>query len=336
MPSFPLWRHRADQPGGSYPARLRFLENSGGGTAFTFPLAVAVAVALHLSGLPLASPGATVAACAAILLFGLPHGTLDLEIIAAEHRAGGARMMGVTALYLALAAATYLLWQAASVAALAAFLAVAAIHFAEDWDDADSAFLAQGVGIALLAAPTLLHGAEVRSLFVALAGREQAALLADLLLMLAPVSLGVAAVCAFTYWGSGRRDRAASALAALAALALLPPAAGFALFFCLLHSPRHLRAGLALLPSHVRARPWRVILPLTAAALGLAWLLFGSEARAGLPAQAVAACFMTLSILTVPHMAAPPLLARLFARRGRPHSTGDHRHADQGPSRIPA
>lgn len=271
-------------------------------------------ISAFLSGLPLASPTVTIAACVAILIFGLPHGTLDLELIKVQHRVGPRRMSAVLLLYVALAGAMYLLWQIAPVAALGAFLAIAVLHFSEDWDDLQSAFLGQGLSIALLTAPTFFHLAEIQALFVALSGRAEASILGDIMLLLAPASLAVAAVALLSYWQSGRRERAVTGVAVIAGMALLPPTVGFAAFFCLYHSPRHFRAALSGLTREGFARRWRVVVPLTLAALGIAVWLFTGQIRADVPAQIVAASFMTLSILTVPHMAVPVIVALLPVR----------------------
>lgn len=284
------------------------------GHARDLPALVAVNLVLTIAfaiGLPLASPIATISACAAILLFGLPHGTLDLELVKIQHRAGQGRMAAILLLYVALAGATYLLWQAAPIAALAAFLAIAVVHFSEDWDDTASAFLAQGMSVALLTAPTFFHLTEIQALFVALSGHEDAAVLGDMMLLLAPASLAVAAVGLLSYWQSGRRERAAAGVAVIAGMALQPPAVGFAAFFCLYHSPRHFRTALAGLSGDQFRRRWHFVVPLTLAALGLSVWLFIGQVRADVSAQMVAASFMTLSVLTVPHMAVPMIVALL-------------------------
>ena len=124
-------------------------------------LAVAALLFFHWTGGTLRGSGPTMAACLAILLFGLPHGTLDLEIIKRERGASRSGMVGLLGAYLALAAAMATLWQLAPVGALSVFIVVAVVHFAEDWTDLGSAFLAHGMAIALLTAPALLHLADL-------------------------------------------------------------------------------------------------------------------------------------------------------------------------------
>ena len=269
-------------------------------------------IALHFTGAGLGGAAPTTAACIAILLFGLPHGTLDLEIIKREQRAGGLGLSALLIVYLGLAAAMFLLWRSAPVAALATFLVVAVVHFSEDWQDLQSTFLAQGMAIALLTAPTLLHLTELEQVFVAVAGHNDAVLIANLMLLLAPMSMAVAVVSLLTLWRAGLPGEAVVGALILIGMVLLPPVVGFALFFCLYHSPRHLGMALTRIGYAPIAR--RVVPLLTLAALGLAAALFAGEARADLPAQFVAASFMTLSLLTVPHMLVPAIVAALPVR----------------------
>jgi Brp/Blh family beta-carotene 15,15'-monooxygenase len=170
----------------------------------------------------------------------------------------------------------------------------------------------------VLAAPTLRHHAEVAEIFALIAGQSEARVVADLLLLIAPVSLILGAVGVALLHQAGRAKLAVGAAWALIGAVFLPPAVGFALFFGLLHSPRHFGESLAVL-SWRRPRQWsRVVIPLTAAAAGLAgataWLLPAPD----LQTQLLRASFVTLSLLVVPHMAVPMILQGL--RRARPHA----------------
>ena len=272
-------------------------------------------VAIHLSGAGLGGNGATAAACIAILLVGLPHGTLDLEIIKREQRAGNFRMSALLLLYVGLGAAMLMLWWFVPVVALATFIVVAVVHFSEDWQDLQSTFLAQGMAIALLTAPALLHLTQLEQVFVAVTGHNDAVLIANFMLLLAPTSMAVACVALLSLWRSGLRDQAGVGAMILIGMVALPPVVGFALFFCLYHSPLHLRSALTRI---AYAPIWRRVVPLlTLAALGLAAILFTGEGRTDLSAQMVAASFMTLSLLTVPHMLIPAIVAALSAKTSR-------------------
>lgn len=283
--------------------------------AASLPLLTSTAIAAFVTllvaqalGAPLAGSIATVIACGTILLFGLPHGTLDLAIIRREQGLGPRAMRVLLLAYLGLAAGMAALWQVAPVAALSLFIVIAVLHFAEDWDELGSAFLAQGLAIATLSAPTLLHLEAIEQLFIAVSGSGQAALVADLLLLIAPTSLAVASVAIWVLAKAGRRAQGITTAVALAGMVLLSPVVGFALYFCLHHSPQQLKIAIER-AAGVR-RSWSTIAALTLAALGLSAALFASELRPGLSDQFVAASFMTLSLLTVPHMLVPSIVAR--------------------------
>ncbi len=278
----------------------------GATAALSATVALLVAAA---AGLPLSGPTALVAACAAILVFGLPHGALDIELI----RLHGTRDHGVAAIlavYLGIAAVMTIAWLIAPVAALSGFIVIAVIHFAEDWEAVASRFLATGMAVALIAAPATLHRGEVAAIFVALTRAPAAARLADGLLLVAPVALAIAAVGILAMIAAHRFMGAAVATVSLIALLALPPVTGFAVFFCLFHSPRHFVGAL------VAARRWRisrwlpVVVPVTCAAFAIVTGVYLIRGGLALPERLTAATFMALSILTVPHMLAPALLNR--------------------------
>ena len=256
----------------------------------------------------LEAPAATIAAGAAIAIIGLPHGAMDLQLLAKAHRRGAAAFSHILALYLGCAAVMAIAWWTAPVAALAIFIVLAVVHFAEDWSACGSAFLQHGMALALLAAPALLHREAVTAIFVALTGAREAAFTADALLLVAPVAFAVGLVAIAAMAVDGAPRAAAAAALSLAALTLLPPAPGFAVYFCVFHSPRHFRAALATL-GWSQPRQWLpVVVPITAIALTIAAALFQLVPATGVPARLVAAVFMTLSVLTLPHLAVPLLL----------------------------
>lgn len=282
---------------------------------WTMAAAFVALLMLDLSGVDLAGPLPTVIACAAILAFGLPHGTLDLAIVRRERDAGRVAMVILLLCYLGLAALMAAVWQFAPVVALAVFLVIAALHFAEDWREHCPPFFAQAISVALLSAPALLHLTTLERLFVALSGSGDAAIVANVLLLLAPMSLAVATVAIWTMAKAGHDNQAVAAAITLAAMILLPPVVGFALFFSLHHSPSQLKAAIARTSGGPRA--WRTIAMLTFAAFGISAALFVGEVRADLPDQFVAASFMTLSLLTLPHMVVPAMVDALSPRRRR-------------------
>ena len=246
------------------------------------------------------------ATCALLLIGGLPHGALDLAIL---RRDAAQRFALVISLYLGLVAVMFATWLAAPTLALALFLVMATAHFAEDWSDAEHPFFALGIAVATLSAPALLHHDAVSELFVLLTGDQAAAGVADALLLVAPVAAACALVAIPLLWIRGHRVTAVNAACAITAMILLPPITGFAIYFCLIHSPAHFRAGLEHLgPSTGIARP-TIIATLGGLAIAQAALPFLPVA--GPSDRMFMTSFMTLSILTLPHMAVPLIVRRL-------------------------
>jgi Brp/Blh family beta-carotene 15,15'-monooxygenase len=269
-------------------------------------------IALAAAGVDFGGNAALTVASLCILTFGFPHGAFDLALIRSDwDRIGGGAILPM---YIGAAASMAALWWAAPVLALAVFLAIAIIHFSEDWDDTGSTFLSTGVALALIAAPALLHRVEVADIFVALTGTRQASLLADGLLFSAPVGLAVAVAAILALCLERRFGTAASAATSLAALICLPPAVGFAVFFCAFHSPRHLGQAVRTL-GLTRSSQWiRIAAPTMMGALALVAVLYTVRQQLPTGLGLTSTTFMALSILTIPHMLVPRLAAALAQR----------------------
>lgn len=244
----------------------------------------------------------------AVAVLGLPHGALDLPMARAIWPLRGGRDLArFFAGYLALAGAICALWWAAPAAALAAFLAYSALHFSGDWQGDGTLWRLAG-GLSAVGAPALLHMPAVAAIFAALGPVAQAG----------PIALGTALAgavgggCAHVALARGGASRAPGREIAAIWLgaALLPPLLSFAVYFCLLHSLRHLTGTLAVLPDRRAALRGAAALTLGAlggALLGLALILRGGAGDATGPVLQLV--FIGLAALTVPHM----LLVARFA-----------------------
>ncbi|MGJ3242159.1 MAG: Brp/Blh family beta-carotene 15,15'-dioxygenase [Opitutales bacterium] len=269
-----------------------------------------------------------------LVLFGIPHGSLDLAV--GQKLAGGKRSdrgPGFTALlfvgYVALAGLYLLVWFGAPALALGFFLLLTAWH----WGSGDASWMArQGyghspgtVGFLLdagwrgafpMALPLLLHPEVTRSVLAGTLGLFGPVTgLEGLTLLL--VSLGVigAACLGLVLWmpaHRGNRLREAGMLVAL--FLILDPVAAIGLYFLFWHSLPHCGRLVDLLQP--AARPsvgWfaplvaihRRGLPYTAGALailgGLAVYLFGPQGAALNPLAVLGIYLVLLAIVTLPH-----------------------------------
>ncbi len=283
----------------------------------------AIAIVLYSTGLLPETAAAIAVLSATLMVVGMPHGSFDIALLQ-RGSADGTAILSRTALiglYLVCALVMYLVWQVAPAWGLAVFLLMAAVHFSEDWQRCGSSFIAIGMALAFLSAPSLLHSDSLTGLFAVLSNDAAAGLLVDLMLLLAPTMFVLAIAGAGMLWHAGERKRALSAVCGLAAMLVLPPVHGFALFFCLVHSPIQFSDHSRALGLH-GVRQWGgTVIPLTLGGLAVAAAIFLANRSATISDDIFASSFVALSVLTAPHMLVPVILRlnrRARARVSRP------------------
>ncbi len=251
---------------------------------------------------PLDSDHATVVIVATIVLFGMPHGALDVYIAMKlglmRDRLSSFRFL---AFYIAAAGGVLMVWFTAPIVALAFFLLLSAYHFAEEWDDAFGPIGAACMGISTLAAPALFHTDQVRAIFVWLAGNSGGDLV-ELLRVCASLMIVVAGYGVLSVYR--RVWVVAIELAAIIISAfLLPPLAYFGALFCILHAPRHIASVQRRFAGDPIARLLRFAAPWAfAASVGvIAMAVSLGDRLTSIGSAGTAALFMILSALTVPH-----------------------------------
>jgi Brp/Blh family beta-carotene 15,15'-monooxygenase len=203
--------------------------------------------------------------------------------------------------YLGLASMMVGLWWIFPSFFLIIFLFISGIHFSGDPNDNVSKPFRCAYGGAAIILPALLHETAIAQLFAALVNESSATDFARYLHLLAHPWL------AFVMWviiSHAKRNSCASyELIAVATLStLLTPLLAFTIFFCLMHSARHMLRtipiALILNKNHLK---FMLALPTIATAfvLGLIWFHLP---KASLDTQLLQWLFVSLAALTVPHM----------------------------------
>lgn len=260
---------------------------------------VFVAASVDLPALPL-----LIALLIGVSLFGLPHGALDPLIAQrAELWTGPLGFIAFNAAYIAIAALTVAIWLLVPAIALAGFLLISAWHFAGDWFDREAVVARLATGLALLSLPTLLHGAAVTEIYRALAGPGGTQLVLAQQLIAGPAvlaSITLSIIARPIEW----RPVVEMGVALLVAL-LLPPLVFFLVYFCTLHSPRHLWEHVKSLSTTVTpSRLALYVAAYTAGALALVGSGFLALRTFETPLDEALhrLIFVGLAALTVPHM----------------------------------
>lgn len=288
----PVWQRLASRCTGRAPAE-----------SYAFVAVAVVMCVLHTSVYADAFAASQIVVMSMfVAVLGLPHGALDPLLayrVGLWHRP--LSLVLFLAGYLALSVLVVGAWLLAPVASLVGFLVISAAHFGSDWNAEQPVVIRVLTGVALLSLPAFRDTPEVARLFALISG-PRAATVASLMAAAGPLlMIGFAisaAIAASARWYEGVE------LVVAATLALTtPPLVFFTVYFCLLHSARHLREGLAAEGQALR-RPasWALLGGAIVVPIMIAVALLSRDTTDTLDARLVRIVFIGLAALTVPHM----------------------------------
>ena len=238
-----------------------------------------------------------------IVLLGIPHGALDTIF---ARKLYGIKTLGgwlrFALIYLLLGASVVGFFMLAPSGFLIGFLLISMLHFSGDPAAGTPWFARAMYGGAIIVLPTLLYAGEITRLFALLVGIDAATLVTPFLRLLAwpwLISFVLAAIQRLPKdWLTALEMGAVALLAVLA-----PPLISFTVFFCAMHSARHILrtinySGSSSLGLILGAMSLPMLGVLLASAT--AWHFLGGMPMNGAIIQLV---FVGLAALTVPHMA---------------------------------
>ncbi|MDG4557488.1 MAG: Brp/Blh family beta-carotene 15,15'-dioxygenase [Candidatus Contendobacter sp.] len=275
-------------------------------------LTVTVGIGLNSLSIPWDAHRQWLAILALVAFFGLPHGALD-PLLAYRYglwRTPLAAVIGVLA-YLALVGLMLVFWRWRTAGALAVFLGITAWHFSGDWRCQEAPLTGWTSVALLLGLPALAHPQVFVDLFALVLGDATARNFRMALAAIGAAALPLALLVAARV----HRNAPAQALELFAIGIggfLLPPLWFFTLYFCVLHSPRHIARHFAADARMASRRLWLIGFAFTLPVVGAAvWYVSGmprSQVAEGFAQTLLAGLFA----LTVPHV----LLLEWAERRG--------------------
>ena len=274
-----------------------------------FWIAATALIGAAATRVSVAEPHAVLAATVVFIGGGLPHGAYDIALLRRAVPLGRTGLVLATFGYIAVTLVMAIAWLTAPLVALILFLAVAAVHFGEDWQMLDEPFLRVAAGAAVIAAATIGHPADVSVLFVAMSD-QRGIVIAQIITAAAPVALLITVVGVVVAWREGNREWATAMTACLILLLVLPPVVGFALFFVFLHSPRHFAEARTALSDMTWAR-WLATGAILSSAAIIGWWGLERLVPGAIGATLSARAFQLLASVAVPHL----LLSRWLETR---------------------
>jgi Brp/Blh family beta-carotene 15,15'-monooxygenase len=259
-----------------------------------------------LANLNMTSDNLMIVLALAVTFLGLPHGALDFAVAKSLNLVTSVSLaIQFVSIYVVIAALSIIFWICLPGIALVLFLCISVFHFSADWRGTVPLLFRLSLASVLLCGPSVLYSEVVTELFTALLLTSQAA---NWVIQGMQVTF-YAGICIFIYFLirlSMYKKRPSlwhytEWLTLLVSSLILTPLLHFGLYFCLLHSPKHLQdVGVKLNVSVKRAIV--ISLPFVVLTIVAAVSLYGLFGTRELNIDLLRWIFIGLFGLTMSHM----------------------------------
>ena len=237
----------------------------------------------------------------AVMLAGLPHGALDPLVSNYLMGASSFRRRSLFYLnYLLKAGMAFMFWLWQPEIMLLLFLVFSAWHFSDDWRETLPRLHQIGVGISMVVLPIFFRPLDSALLFSYLGAGWPESMIRSVS-FLPGIFCCVIMILAISYTTRKRPWMSFELLSLCALAALTSPLIFFSVYFCLLHSPRHILKVVTVLKISARkALLYAIVFTFLAAVITL--FALGSRVDINSASGLTQAVFIGLFCLTVPHM----------------------------------
>lgn len=229
---------------------------------------------------------------------GLPHGAIDPGLARRVGLwSGGRGLLKFSIGYLLISLMIVAFWFLLPGLIVILMLFLSAWHFSADWTEYYPRLACLAISTAVICLPTLFYPSDCIEIFNVLAPMSSYMIVSTMAV------LSIAATLFVSLFILSSRKKNVAVIIELVALLLvaiaLPPIAYFTVYFCLLHSPLHLKNSLEKL-GYFEVLLYAV--PFTILSLGGGAYLFMFLPRIEISYQLMQVVFVGLFALTVPHM----------------------------------
>lgn len=262
---------------------------------------VGLVVACFANGMGLqAQPVLLFISLGAIVLLGVPHGSLDVLFALRAYELNSLTAWAIFLMaYLLVAMGIILLWLLLPVWFFIGFLIFSALHFSDDLNTPNYFLIKLSYGAAVICLPSIVHGEALVGLYAIFVDASVAQRIVTISQWLTYPILLLMGIMLFNQQINIREKL--DAYAVLAIMTLLPPILAFAVYFCLMHSARHLirsHAFFGKLNAHVFTMA--LVLPTLAAIIMACGVWFFTKTLK-FELDLIRIVFIGLAALTFPH-----------------------------------
>ncbi len=237
-----------------------------------------------------------------ILFLGVPHGALDVLYLRKVLLVRSAsKVVALLLLYLAVAAGVVFLWVLSPLVFLIIFLVASGFHFSGDAEEGSLLLTRISVGAGVVVLPSLLHRAELTNLYSLLTNSTVADAVVGVSVPAATLVIGLSMIAVVLELVKKSYMTAAELTTAALLATFVSPLLAFTIYFCLMHSARHILRTGQLVSMSTKAFLLECALPMTAVFIAtvVAWTQRDSLS---LDASVIRIVFVMLAALTAPHM----------------------------------
>ncbi len=205
-----------------------------------------LAIIATLVNLNMSSDNLIAVLALAVVFLGLPHGALDFAVAKSLNFIPSMLLaIRFIAIYIAIAALSITFWVYMPEIALVIFLSISVFHFSADWRLSMPFFSRLGLAISIICGPSVFYSSTVADLFTALLLTAESAnwivqgmrltfYIGTLLFLYYAIRLLISKKLP-AMW------QTIECIALIVSSLVLSPLVHFGLYFCLLHSPKHLQ-----------------------------------------------------------------------------------------------
>lgn len=235
-----------------------------------------------------------------VVLLGVPHGSLDVLFASQTYNLQNiSHWLKFIAYYLAAALAVILVWFLLPNAFFIIFLILSAMHFSDDLNLSDFAVLKLSYGTAIISFPSLFFSHELINLYAMII---QTATAASIVKASQFISMPAGIIMAFYLVNQKIDVRTKLELLCTCALfLLLSPILAFGVYFCLMHSARHLIRSRFFLRKFTRQAFLNALIFPTIAVILMGLIIWWIGPKKLLEVDMIRIIFVGLAALTVPH-----------------------------------